>query len=325
MPNGILVFIEQRGGKIRKASLEAASEGARLAAKSGKPLAAILVGSGMGGEAPSLGKQGVAKVFVVDGPDFALYSAEGYAAAVVAAAAAFDPDIVLLAGTALGRDLAPRVAAIRGWGLASDAVETSIEGGSLTVTRPCYSGKARAIVGFVNTPVAVATLRPNVFSVDEAPVAAEVVALDLPAPKIRAKVVSIAQQEGGKLDVAEADRICSFGRGLKGPENIPLMEELCSAAGAALGASRAAVDAEWIGHAHQVGQTGKVVSPTLYVAVGISGAIQHLAGMSSSKVIVAINKDPEAPIFKAASYGIVGDLFQIVPELTKEIRKLRSE
>jgi len=325
MPNGILVFIEQRDGKIRKASLEALSEGARLSAKSGKPLAAALVGSGISSEAASLGKFGAQKVFVVDAPAYSLYSSEGYSAALQACAAKADPDILLMAGTAMGRDLSPRLGGRTGWGVADDAVETRIENGKFSVVRPCYSGKARAIVEFVNSPVAVATLRPNVFPQAENPVSAEVITVADPSPKIRAVVKSLESEKGSKLDVAEAEMICSGGRGIKGPENWPVIQDLCDSLGAALGASRAAVDAGWIDHSHQVGQTGKVVSPNLYVACGISGAIQHLAGMSSSKFIVAVNKDPEAPIFKVATYGIVGDLFQVVPALAGEIRKLRAE
>jgi len=324
MANGILVFIEQRDGKIRKASLEALSEGARLGAASGKPVTAALVGSGIADQAASLGAYGASKVFVVDAPAYALYSSEGYAAALAACAAQADPDVVLLSGTAMGRDLAPRFGAKKSWGVVNDVVEIKLEGGKLRVCHPAYSGKARAWLEY-KSPVAIATLRPNVFPAEEEGGTAEVVAVADPAPTIRAKVTKIEVEEGGKIDVAEAEIICSGGRGIKGPENWPVIQGLCDALGAALGASRAAVDAGWIDHSHQVGQTGKVVSPNLYVASGISGAIQHLAGMSSSKYIVAINKDPEAPIFKVATYGVVGDLFEVVPALTEEIRKLKAE
>ena len=324
MANGILVFIEQRDGKIRKASLEALSEGQRLSAASGKPLSAVIVGSGIAGLAAGLGKNGAKKVFVVDAASLALYSAEGYAAAVQAAASQADPDVVLLAATAMGRDLSGRLAGLTGWGIGSDCTAISFDGGKLTAVRPVYSGKARAKIQW-NTPVAIATLRPNVFAAADAPVDAEVVTVADPGAKIGAKVVKIEAEAGGKLDVAEADVIVSGGRGIKGPENWPIIQGLADACGGALGASRAVVDAGWIDHSHQVGQTGKVVSPSLYIACGVSGAIQHLAGMSSSKVIVAINKDPEAPIFGAASYGVVGDLFEVVPALTEEIKKLRAE
>ena len=173
-------------------------------------------------------------------------------------------------------------------------------------------------------PLQIATPRPNVFPASKGEAGAgEVVALDF-AVTIRGKVVKMEMPEAGEIDVAEADKIVSGGRGIKGPENWPMLKALCHELGAALGASRAAVDAGWIGHEHQVGQTGKVVSPTLYIACGISGAIQHMAGMGSSKVIVAINKDADAPIFKVATYGIVGDMFQIVPALTEAVRKAKA-
>jgi electron transfer flavoprotein alpha subunit len=264
---------------------------------------------------------------VADSTDLALYSSEGYVAALDAAAKAFSPSIVLVSATMMGKDVAPRFAARRRAGVLSDVMSLDVENGRLVGTRSVYSGKARATVTTApDAALQVATPRPNVFAAQpaDAPGAGEVVNVDLGAPKIRAKVVKIEAAEAGELDVAEADKIVSGGRGIKGPENWPILRALCKELGAALGASRAAVDAGWIDHGHQVGQTGKVVSPSLYIACGISGAIQHLAGMGSSKVIVAINKDPEAPMFKVATYGIVGDLFQIVPALTEAAKKLHG-
>ncbi|MFN7975922.1 MAG: electron transfer flavoprotein subunit alpha/FixB family protein, partial [Acidobacteriota bacterium] len=201
----------------------------------------------------------------------------------------------------------------------------SMASGKLQVVRPVYAGKAYATVAF-NAPIAMATLRPNVFAADKPdgsrPCEVVAVAATLPAP--RASVRELVSSGGGAVELTEAEIVVSGGRGLQGPENFALIEKLASVLGAAAGASRAIVDAGWIDHHHQVGQTGKTVSPNLYIAVGISGAIQHLAGMSSSKVIVAVNKDADAPIFKIASYGIVGDLFQVVPPLTEELRKLRA-
>jgi electron transfer flavoprotein alpha subunit len=225
----------------------------------------------------------------------------------------------------MGKDVAPRLAARRKVGLLSDVMSLEVEGGRLVATRLVYSGKARATVTADPTAsLQIATPRPNVFPASKgAAGAGEVVALDF-AVTIRAKVVKMETAEAGEIDVAEADKIVSGGRGIKGPENWPVLRALCHEMGAALGASRAAVDAGWIGHEHQVGQTGKVVSPTLYVACGISGAIQHMAGMGSSKVIVAINKDADAPIFKVATYGIVGDMFQIVPALTEAVKKAKA-
>jgi electron transfer flavoprotein alpha subunit len=325
--SNVLVFIEQRDGKIRKSSLEALTLGRTLAGKTGGALGAAVAGSGIGSLAAELAAYGAAKVFVADRPELQLFSTEGYTAALDAACAAFKPSIVLVSATAMGRDVAPRFAARRGVSVLSDVMTLDVEGGRLAGERPVYSGKARVLVTAApSAGIQVATPRPNVFpaSRSDAPGAGEVVNLDLPALKIRAVVVKVEAAEAGEIDVAEADKIVTGGRGIKGPESWPVLRALCHELGAALGASRAAVDAGWIGHEHQVGQTGKVVSPSLYIACGVSGAIQHLAGMGSSKVIVAINKDPEAPIFKVATYGIVGDLFQIVPAMTEAAKKLKA-
>jgi electron transfer flavoprotein alpha subunit len=205
-------------------------------------------------------------------------------------------------------------------------MELRVENGKLVGSRPVYSGKARAEVDCGDAALQVATTRPNVFPARAADAAEpRVETLDLGAIAPRARVVKVETSESKELDVSEADIIVSGGRGIKGPEGWPLIRDLQEALGAALGASRAVVDAGWIDHQYQVGQTGKVVSPTLYVACGISGAIQHLAGMGTSKVIVALNKDPEAPIFKVATYGIVGDIFQTVPEVAKAVRAAKAE
>jgi len=316
---GILVFIEQRNGDIRKASLQALSEAHRQAAGD---VAAVLVGSGIADAAAGLGSYGAAKVMVADDSELALYSSEGYRDAVVKAAETTSPDAIFFAGTAMGRDLAPRVAAALGVGALADVVALEKDGDQLVARRPVYSGKAFATVDSAGKKPQVISLRPNVFNADEVGGTAEVAALDGLDLGIRAVVKELVDTGGGELDVAEADIIVSGGRGLKGPENFALIRELADALGGAVGASRAAVDAGWIPHKHQVGQTGKVVSPSLYIAAGISGAIQHLAGMSSSKVIVAINKDPDAPIFKIADYGVVGDLFDVIPPMVDEVKKL---
>jgi electron transfer flavoprotein alpha subunit len=321
---GILVFIEQRNGNVRKASLEALSEAKRLASGANLPVNAVLVGHGIGTRAVELGKYGAGKTFVADEERLARYSAEGYAAAVRAAVERCEPGAVFMAATALGHDLSGRLAARLGWGCLADVVKLSMEGGAVVATRPVYSGKALATADGAGKPVVV-TLRPNVFPTEAGDGKTEPETLPQVSGALRAVVREILAKEGGELDVAEADVIVSGGRGIKGPENFALIRDLAKLLGAAVGASRAVVDAGWIDHAHQVGQTGKVVSPSLYIACGVSGAIQHLAGMSSSKVIVAINKDPEAPIFKVADYGIVGDLFQVVPAFIDEVRKLKAE
>jgi electron transfer flavoprotein alpha subunit len=321
----ILTFVEQRDGAIRKASLEALSEAKRQADAAGWGTCAALIGHGIGDRAAALGAQGAATVYVVDDQRLARYTSEGYAAALQAVVERCAPEALFMAGTIVGRDISGRVAARLGVGCLADCTKVAIEGGTVVTVRPVYSGKALATAEGGQKRPTVVTLRPNVFPASSGDGRAAVENVALPAVDIRAVARELLAKEGGELDVAEADVIASAGRGIKGPEHFALVRELAQALGGAVGASRAVVDAGWIEHANQVGQTGKVVSPSLYIACGISGAIQHLAGMSSSKVIVAINKDPEAPIFKVADYGIVGDLFQVLPALTAEIRKLKAE
>jgi electron transfer flavoprotein alpha subunit len=318
MMAGILVFVEQRNSEVRKASLQALSEAKRQGGK----VSAVLPGSGIGDAAAGLGAWGADKVYVADDPKLELYSSDGYAEVVVKAVEQAQPSAIFFAGTAMGRDLAPTVAARLGVGAIPDAVALTPDGETFSVRRPVYSGKAVATVTTAGNTPQVISLRPNVFAAEEAAGAGEVVALDGLSLSIRAVVKELLEAAGGEIDVAEADIIVSGGRGIKGPENFALIKSLADALGGAVGASRAAVDAGWIEHSHQVGQTGKVVSPSLYIAAGISGAIQHLAGMSSSKVIVAINKDPDAPIFKVADYGIVGDLFDVIPPMVEAIKAL---
>ncbi|HEX4439117.1 MAG TPA: electron transfer flavoprotein subunit alpha/FixB family protein [Thermoanaerobaculia bacterium] len=318
-----LVFIEQRDGKIRKASLEALSLARKLG---GGPAAAVIAGNGVTALAKDLGPYGAGTVYVADRADLALYSNKGYVGALDLATQKESPDAVLIAATSMGKDVAPRFAARHDVSALADVMELRVDGGRLVAWRPVYSGKARAEVDCGAAKLQVATTRPNVFPAEaQAGGEPRVEKLEMGDVAPRARVVRIEASETKELDVAEADVIVSGGRGIKGPENWPVVRDLQQALGAALGASRAVVDAGWIDHQYQVGQTGKVVSPTLYVAVGISGAIQHLAGMGTSKVIVAINKDPEAPIFKVATYGIVADLFPIVPELAKAVREAKKE
>ena len=322
---GILVFIEQRDGQVRPVSRETLGEASRLAASLGGPVVGMCCATSDPGLA-ALGEAGADKVLLATHEAFARYDAAGYAAAVFAAIQSVTPGAVLFPATALGRDLAPRVAALAGVGLASDCSGLAAEGGRLVATRPVYAGKALQKVSFPAAP-ALASLRPKLFAPiapragSSATVEPLAFAWDASAP--RAKVVGVIGAKGGKADVTEAEIVVSGGRGLKGPEHFALIEQLADALGASVGASRAVVDAGWRPHGEQVGQTGKVVAPKLYVAVGISGAIQHLAGMTSSKCIVAINKDPDAPIFKVADYGIVGDLFEVVPALTEALRSSR--
>jgi electron transfer flavoprotein alpha subunit len=326
MAQGILAFIEQRQGSIKKPSLETLSAARRLADDLKENVIALYIGA----DDPSarLASFGADKVVLVRHDLLGAYSPEGYTSAVVEYARKASPRIILGSATAMGRDFLSRVAARLRVGLAQDCTDARIvDGQRLECVRPIYAGKAFARVRPTMTP-AMATLRPNVFSLGAAnPSRAAETETFSPAispDKIRARVQEVKTSGGQKLELTEANIIVSGGRGLKGPENFPMIQALADALGGAMGASRAAVDAGWIDHSYQVGQTGKTVSPTLYLACGISGAIQHLAGMSSSKYIVAINKDPEAPIFKLADYGIVGDIFAIVPALTQEVKKLKS-
>ena len=278
----------------------------------------------MAGLADELASFGASTVVVAEDASLGAYATEVFARVVTDAVRDAGADVVLMPFTAMGKDLAPRVAARLDAGLASDCVALAVKNGRIEARRPVYAGKAYATVRFASA-IQIATLRPNVFALasPKAGGTAEIVKAPVDATP-RAKVVAVETTSGGKVELAEAQAVVSGGRGLKGPEHFHMVDELAQAFGAAVGASRAVVDAGWIGHDSQVGQTGKVVSPNLYVACGISGAIQHLAGMSSSKVIVAINKDPEAPIFKAATYGIVGDVFEVMPRLTEAVKAQRS-
>ena len=223
------------------------------------------------------------------------------------------------------KDLSGRLAARLGAGMAQDCIEFSIEDSNLVAKRPIYAGKAYATVTFKGSPQ-IATARPNVFELNEPDESRSAEVIDaefsLDDSQLKTRVAEFIQEAGGKVDLTEAEKIVSGGRGMKGPENYKILEELADLIDATVGASRSAVDSGWRPHSDQVGQTGKVVSPNLYIACGISGAIQHLAGMSTSKYIVAINKDPDAPIFQKADYGVVGDLFDVVPALTEEIKKI---
>jgi electron transfer flavoprotein alpha subunit len=318
----VLVFVEQRDGQIRGTSLESVSEARRLAEKLGGAVTAVVPGRAVSG-LEGLGAYGADKVLAADHELFALYQAEGYAAAVVAAQQVVGARVLLFPASAMGRDLAPRVAARLGAGLASDCTALEWDGAALAATRPVYASKA-ILKSRVTSSPALATLRPRAFPAVEhrpgAKAAIEPLAFAFDAAQARTRVTGVGAAEGGKVDLTEAEIIVSGGRGLRGPENFHLIEELAEALGASVGASRAVVDAGWRPHAEQVGQTGKTVSPKLYVAVGISGAIQHLAGMTSSRCIVAINRDAEAPIFKIADYGVVGDALEVVPALVESLR-----
>lgn len=319
MANKILVFIEQRNGQIKRASLEAVKAANNLAEKLSYEVTAVAVGN----EVSDLDRINVQKVVHYKNNELENYSTSAYSDLVTEFAKESDAEILFFGNTALGKDLAPRVSVKLEAGIIMDVVEFNLNDGNIIASRPVYAGKALTNVK-VNTQKKVFTVRPNVFSLsDEESGSAQVEIKEVSSPNLACKVVEY-KKAGGKLDVAEADIIVSGGRGLKEAGNFKLIEELAEVLGGAVGASRAVVDAGWRPHDEQVGQTGKTVSPTLYVAVGISGAIQHLAGMRSSKYIVAINKDADAPIFQIADYGIAGDAFEIVPALIEELKKVKA-
>lgn len=323
----VLAFVEQKDGKLRPGANEVVATAAAVAQElGGSAHALVLGGSGIGEDAGALGGFGAEVVHVGEDPALESYVPETHAAVVAEAVRTHGYAAVLFGATALGKDLAPRVAALVDAPLASDVTHVEVEGDRLVAVRPVYGGKAIARVAFQASP-AVVSLRPNAFGTNgsQAEGRTEPFAVALP-DAVRARIVEFRAAESGSIDVSEASVIVSGGRGMKGAEHWSLLEDLRDALGqgAALGASRAVVDAGWRPHGEQVGQTGKTVAPKLYFAVGISGAVQHLAGMRTSQTIVAINKDPDAPIFSVADYGIVGDAFEVLPRLTEEIAALRS-
>ena len=317
----VLVFTEFANGQLKKGALELLS----AARKSGLKIQAVALGTGAKGLAAAFGKEGVDEAIVGDAAAFDKYNPELFTETVAKILESKKPSIVLASSTMLARDLFPRVAARLNTGVVSDC--TGIEmtsAGDVRVRRPMYAGKCTAEVSFENSPIKIVLMRPNQLTV-EAPTAAKTTAVEevaAPAKDLRTLVKEVVKGTSGKLDLTEANIIVSGGRGMKEASNFKMLEELADTLGATVGASRAVVDAGWVPHTMQVGQTGKTVAPTLYIACGISGAIQHLAGMSGSKVIVAINKDGNAPIFQKATYGIVGDVFEVVPMLTAEFKKL---
>ncbi|MCP4664875.1 MAG: electron transfer flavoprotein subunit alpha/FixB family protein [Deltaproteobacteria bacterium] len=325
MAQGVFAIAEQRDGEIRKVTYEIVSEGRRLADALGQELTALLLGSNVKDKAADLGQYGADKVLVADDARLEPYTTDAYVSVISQLVKEGDPAILLMGASVQGKDLSARLAASLDAGMAQDCTTFSVEEGNLVAVRPVYAGKAYTRLTFENSWPQVATARPNVMTISEPDTSrsAEVIdaAFTLDDGALKTKVVDVAKDETGKVDLTEADKIVSGGRGMKGPENYKILEDLADLIGASVGASRSAVDAGWRPHSDQVGQTGKVVSPNLYIACGISGAIQHLAGMSTSKVIVAINKDEDAPIFQKADYGVVADLFDVVPAFTEEVKK----
>lgn len=317
---GILVWVEISEGKIKKITREAAGAGAKIAEKSGIGLGAVLFNNR--NLIPELGNLGFSKIYAVEGPIFEKYSGEAYAQAFAAAGEQFNADVFLTGATALGRDLSACLAARLDAALAIDVTEILYDAHPMKVIRPVYSGKLLAEVELLGDKKVI-SLRPNVFSAVEKPAGSpEVIQLSPKNPAIRAEVRKAIAAAQGVMDVTEAKIVISGGRGTGGPAGFKVIGELARTLGAAVGASRVAVDEGWVDYKYQVGQTGKVVSPVLYIACGISGSTQHFAGMGSSKFIIAVNTDPDAPIMEKADFAIVGDLFKVVPILKEELVKV---
>ena len=321
MSQNVLAITEQSGGSFRKVTYEILSEGKRLATALGGSLTALVLGSGVADLAAGTAEYGADRILVADDDALAEYTTETYAQVCAGVIASEDPAIVITGASTLGKDLLARLSARLNAALATDCVALDLEDGQVVATRPMYGGKILTDIHLAGTPQLV-TIRPNAMAVTKSDGQGKPEAIAVEAGQPRTRFIE-KNMETGKVDLTEADIVVSGGRGMGGTD-YTVGEALAAERGAAVGASRSAVDEGWRPFSDQVGQTGKVVSPSLYVACGISGAIQHLAGMSSSKVIVAINKDGEAPIFAKADYGIVGDLFEVVPQVTEEVKKLKN-
>jgi electron transfer flavoprotein alpha subunit len=325
MANDILIFCEIRGGALKKVSKELIEAARRISRESGGAIDALLIGAGAGKAAGEITGYGLRTIRICEDDTLTSYSTEGYAAAFADVVKRTNPSYIFVGATAMGRDLAPRVTARVDGVMFSDCIDVRMENATCVARRPVYSGKVYIEIARRGDRPAFIAIRPNNLppaGKGEGSTPVETYVSDVSREAIRAIVTEIIQLEGGRPDLTEADVIVSGGRAMKDQANFKILEELADVLGAAVGASRAAVDAGYAPGAIQVGQTGKIVNPKLYIACGISGAIQHLAGMRTSKVIVAINKDPNAPIFERATYGIVGDLFEVVPMMTEEIRKV---
>ena len=320
MAQGIFVITEQHDGAFRKVTFETVSEGRRLADGLNTDLTAVVMGSGVENITGELEKYGADKILVADDPVLAEYTTDAYTNVLSNIIKPLDPELIIIGASTQGKDLAARLSARLDAGMAMECVAIRLENSGLVFTRPMFGGKVLADVEIEGTPK-IAAVRPNVMSIAESPKAASVEKADVQAGDVATSVIETKAEAGDKVELTEADIIVSGGRGTGG--DYAVIEELAALFGGAVGASRSAVDEGWRPHSDQVGQTGKVVSPNLYVACGISGAIQHLAGMSTSKYIVAINKDPEAPIFSKADFGVAGDLFEVVPEIIEEVKKLK--
>ena len=322
---GILVVGESKDGKLANVTLESITKARELAGALGGPVSVVVAGADAKPYVAQAGKYGAERVYTAESPELATFRSGPSTDVAVAAIAAADPAVVLCSGSADGRDVAAACAARLGVGVLVDVTGIEASGGGVKVTHPCFGGSVIVEKEATASPV-IATVRSNVLERTEAPVEPEVVSLiaDFTPAGLLAKVVDVVTENAGVLSLEEATVVVAGGRGIGSADNLKLLQALADELGAAVGASRAIVDEGWIHHQAQVGQTGKTVSPQLYIACGISGSIQHRAGMQTSKCIVAINRDPEAPIFTFADYGIVGDVNAVVPALVEEIKKRKG-
>lgn len=328
--NGVWVFAEQREGMLQKVSLEILGEGRKLADKLGTKLTALVLGDNIGGLANTLGAHGADEVLVIDNPLLKNYTTDGYTTAICEVASQRKPGILFIGATFIGRDLGPRVAARLSTGLTADCtiLDVDVTNGDLLATRPAFGGNLMATIACPDHRPQMATIRPGVFSKlpsTNTNFTVDTVEVNLVESDIRTKVIEIVKENKDIVDISEANVLVAGGRGVGSKENFELLEVLAKELGGSIAASRAAIEKGWVDKDYQVGQTGKTVRPNIYIACGISGAIQHVAGMQDSDMIIAINKDETAPIMKLADYAIVGDVSKVLPEFIGQFKKLKEE
>lgn len=321
----VLVFLEQREGKLKSSALEALTTASKISGGQASDVAGVIVGKQIEGLADEVKGYGADTVFVAENDEFEKFNVLNYVAAMKAAVDEFKPDVVLGIASPMGRDLLPRLAAKCNGGLITDLVDLDLEGGFKGGVKPMYAGKVLAKIEFQGDGIKFASLRPNVFPSEQTSGNADAKRIEVsPVQDKGLKILEIRKGKSDKQDLTEATRIISGGRAMGNADNFKILHDCAEVISATVGASRAAVDSGYAGHDMQVGQTGKTVNPSLYIACGISGSIQHMAGMRTSKVIVAINTDPDAPIFSIADYGIVADLFEAVPVLSQKLKEILS-
>jgi electron transfer flavoprotein alpha subunit len=329
MSEGILLFVEQRDGAMNRTSLEALVAAQRIASETGDKISAVVLGNGINDVASSVAGKKLEVVYTVEDDALGTYTPDGYVGALKQVVEKLDPRFFILSHTYRARDFAPRLAAALGKTFVTDCVGFRVEGGEVVFTRQIFQGKINTDVRVSAAPPVLASFQAGAYRADLAEdggaARVEALTVDMSGVTIRTETEAPFQEAKQAVDLTQAPLIVAVGRGIKEKDNINLVEELAKAMGAEIAASRPICDNEWLPMDRQIGSSGQTVAPKLYLAVGISGAIQHVVGMKNSQTIVAINKDPEAPIFDIADYGIVGDLFEIVPALTSEIRKIKGE